>query len=129
MIAELVFPLAAFVLEHDVKTKCGACGKPLGSGETIHVAGGGPRCSPCFHRETADGVGIDFDEPKFQPIVLEDAEGAPHTFKFHDARANGSWDRGPRDHGRRPAWYRFAARQFRSGRLETVPGAVCEDAP
>lgn len=63
-------------------TKCGACGKALGSGETIHVAGDGPRCYPCFNRETADRLGIDFDEPQFQPIVREDAEGAPHTFKF-----------------------------------------------
>jgi hypothetical protein len=43
---------------------------------------GGPRCYPCFNRETADRLGIDFDEPRFQRIVLEDAEGAPRTFKF-----------------------------------------------
>jgi hypothetical protein len=65
-----------------VKTKCGACGKPLGSGETVHVAGDGPRCYPCFNRETADRLGIDFAEPQFHSLVLEDAEGAPHTFKF-----------------------------------------------
>jgi hypothetical protein len=65
-----------------MKTKCGACGQPLGSGETIHVAGDGPRCYPCFNREAADRLGIDFDETQFQPIVLEDADGAPHTFKF-----------------------------------------------
>jgi hypothetical protein len=65
-----------------VTTKCGACGKALGSSETIHVAGEGPRCYPCFNRETADRLGLDFDEPQFQSIVLEDAEGAPHTFKF-----------------------------------------------
>jgi hypothetical protein len=64
-----------------VTTKCGACGKALGSGETIHVAGQGLRCYPCFNRETADRLGIDFDEPRFQPIVLEDADGTPHTFK------------------------------------------------
>ena len=65
-----------------MKTKCGACGKLLGSGETIHVAGDGPRCYSCFNREMADRLAIDFDEPQFQPLVLEDAEGAPHTFKF-----------------------------------------------
>ena len=63
-------------------TKCGACGKALGSGETIHVAGEGPRCHSCFNRETADRLGIDFEEPQVQPIVLQDADGAPHTFKF-----------------------------------------------
>src|SRR5437867_191913 len=30
----------------------------------------------------ADRLGIDFDEPQFQPIVLEDADRNPHTFKF-----------------------------------------------
>ena len=42
----------------------------------------GPRCYSCFNRETADRVGVDFVEPQFQPLVLEDAEGARHTFKF-----------------------------------------------
>ena len=55
-------------------------GKPLESGETIHVAGDGPRCYPCFNRETAERLGIDHDEPHFQPVVLEDADGTPHTF-------------------------------------------------
>ena len=63
-------------------TRCGSCNKPLESAETIHVAGEGPRCYSCFNQETADRLGIDFDEPQFQPIVLEDADGAPHTFTF-----------------------------------------------
>jgi len=63
-------------------TKCGACGKPLEAGETIDVAGRGPRCYPCFNCETADLPGIDFAEPRFQPIVLKDAEGTRHTFRF-----------------------------------------------
>jgi hypothetical protein len=46
------------------------------------VAGQGPRCFPCFNRETADLLGIDFDEPQFQPIVLEDADGNSHAFRF-----------------------------------------------
>jgi hypothetical protein len=82
MIAELVSSGRPSFRSMRVKTKCGACGKPLGSGETIHVAGDGVRCFPCFNRETADRLGIDFDEPSFQPIVLEDADGALHTFKF-----------------------------------------------
>lgn len=65
-----------------MKIKCGVCGKPLESFETIHVAVQGPRCYPCFNRETADRLGVDFDEPQFQPIVLEDADGTLHTFKF-----------------------------------------------
>jgi len=65
-----------------MNTSCSACGKPIGSFEVIHVAGEGPRCYPCFNRETADRLGIAFDEPQFKPIVLEDADGTPHTFKF-----------------------------------------------
>jgi len=65
-----------------VKTRCGACGTQLDSGETIDVAGRGPRCYSCFNHETADRLGIDFDEPQFQPIVIEDADGRPHTFRF-----------------------------------------------
>jgi hypothetical protein len=60
--------------------KCGACGATLGPSEAIHVAGEGPRCYPCFNRAIAERIGIDYDDPRFQPIVLEDGEGAPHTF-------------------------------------------------
>lgn len=63
-------------------TTCGSCGRPLGSFETIHVAGEGPRCYSCFNREAADRLGVDFDEPQFQPIVLEDTDGTPHTFQI-----------------------------------------------
>lgn len=65
-----------------MKTRCGAYGKQLESGETIDVAGQGPRCYSCFNQETADRLGIDFDEPQFQPIVLEDADGRPRMFRF-----------------------------------------------
>src|SRR5258708_4854908 len=51
-----------------VTIRCGSCHKPLESSETIHVAEEGPRCYPCFNRETADRLGIDFEEPQFQPI-------------------------------------------------------------
>jgi hypothetical protein len=63
-----------------VKTKCGVCGKPLGSFETIHVAEKGPRCYPCFNREMAEHIGVNFDNVQFQPIVVADADGVSHTF-------------------------------------------------
>jgi hypothetical protein len=63
-----------------VNDTCGACGTTLGPSETIHVVGEGPRCYPCFNRAIAGRIGIDYDEPQFQPVVLEDADGAPHTF-------------------------------------------------
>lgn len=65
-----------------MSTKCGVCGKAIGSFEVIHVAGEGARCYPCFNRVIADRLDMDFDEPEFQPIVLEDADGTLHTFKI-----------------------------------------------
>jgi hypothetical protein len=38
---------------------CGACGATLGPSETIHRAGEGLRCYPCFNREIAERTGID----------------------------------------------------------------------
>lgn len=54
--AERAIPIGAHPSceEGEVKTKCGVCGKPLGSFETIHVAEKGPRCYPCFNREMAE---------------------------------------------------------------------------
>ena len=103
-----------------MKTKCGACGKLLGSGETIHVAGDGPRCYSCFNREMADRLAIDFDEPQFQPLVLEDAEGAPHRFKFRSMLVpTGHEIEALENHGRRASWVPLrGARRFRSGRPE-----------
>jgi hypothetical protein len=37
---------------------------------------------PLLQPEDRDLLGIDLDGPQFQPIVLEDAEGTPHTFRF-----------------------------------------------
>jgi hypothetical protein len=37
-----------------METTRGACGKPLESFETIHVAGEAPLCYPCFNRERAE---------------------------------------------------------------------------
>jgi len=59
---------------------CGACGAALGPSETIHVAGEGPRCYRCFNSEIAERIGIDYDEPQLPPIVVDDANGTPHTF-------------------------------------------------
>jgi hypothetical protein len=51
-----------------VKSTCGVCDKLLEPKETIDVAGHGPRCYPCFNRETADHLGLDFVEPTFNPL-------------------------------------------------------------
>src|SRR5712692_9454913 len=66
----------------DRDIKCGACGKALTSFETITVAGEGDRCYSCFNRETADRLGVTFDNTPLAPIVLADADGAQHTFEI-----------------------------------------------
>ena len=63
-------------------SKCGACGKTLGPFESIEVAGVGDRCYPCFNREMADRIGVDFDNRMLQPIVMADPDGDPHTFQI-----------------------------------------------
>ncbi len=62
--------------------KCGACGKTLGPFESITVAGVGDRCYACFNRETADRIGVAFDNTSLQPIVIADADGVQHTFRI-----------------------------------------------
>jgi glutamate formiminotransferase len=32
-----------------------------------------PRCYPCFNREIAQRMGLDYDAPQFRPVVLDDA--------------------------------------------------------
>jgi len=63
-----------------METKCGVCGTPLESFDAIHVAGQGPHCYSCFNREAAEQLGVQFDEPRFRPIVLTDVDGIEHTF-------------------------------------------------
>ena len=75
----------------------------LGPSETIHVAGEGPRCYPCFNREIAERIGIDYDEPQFQPIVLEDVSRSRDARVCNLAKRpeRGRHDRGrPTRHGR-----------------------------
>jgi hypothetical protein len=58
---------------------CGKCGKLLEPRDTIHVADLGPRCFTCHNQELAGRLGVRFDDTPLDPIVVNDAEGAPHT--------------------------------------------------
>jgi hypothetical protein len=64
-------------------TKCGACGKSVGSSETITVAGEGDRGYRCFNREMADRLGVAFDNTPLQPIVIADGDGVPDSHRGH----------------------------------------------
>lgn len=39
-------------------------------------------CIPCFNKEVAQGVGIAFETPEFNPVSLKDSEGTDHSFHF-----------------------------------------------
>lgn len=107
----------------DMSDTCGACGATLEPSETIHVAGNGPRCYSCFNREIAERIGVEHDEPCFQPVVLEDADGVRHTFLIrsilvptgHELEAVEKTD------SDRPG-YRFAV----LGDFEADPWALCQ---
>jgi hypothetical protein len=58
---------------------CGVCGHPLGPFNGV-TSDGASRCFDCYNRETAERLGIDFDETPIEPVVVPDADGAPHSF-------------------------------------------------
>lgn len=64
------------------KASCGVCGTTIETFETISVAGVGDRCYSCFNRETADQLGLTFDNTPLQPVVVADADGESHTFEI-----------------------------------------------
>ncbi len=62
------------------KITCSICGRHVARSESIYVLDAGPRCFPCHNREMAAQLGVRFDHTPLEPIVVNDAEGAPHTF-------------------------------------------------
>lgn len=64
------------------RTVCERCGQPLKSHESISVANVGLRCYPCFNKETAARMGVDFDHTRLEPIMVAGADGVEHTFDF-----------------------------------------------
>jgi hypothetical protein len=71
----------------DVETPCGRCGRILRPGETIIVAGPGELCLACFNAEMAQQLNVDFDDTRLAPVVLNDHDGAPHTFEIRSRLA------------------------------------------
>src|SRR5918996_4684736 len=60
--------------------QCTRCNKSIRAFETIHVAGKGEFCYPCFNDDTAKAGNLDFDNAQMPPVTLHDIEGRPHTF-------------------------------------------------
>ena len=64
------------------RRRCGLCGKILQPYDSISVAEVGERCSRCFNEESADRLGIDFDNTPIAPIVVTDVDGVRHRFEI-----------------------------------------------
>ena len=68
--------------QDEERRRCGLCGKILRPYDSISVAGVGERCSRCFNEESADRLGIDFDNTPIAPIVVTDVDGVRHRFEI-----------------------------------------------
>ena len=64
------------------RRRCGLCGKILRPYDSISVAEVGERCYRCFNEESADRLGVDFDNTPIAPIVVTDVDGVRHRFEI-----------------------------------------------
>ena len=64
------------------RRRCGLCGKILRPYDSISVAGVGDRCYRCFNEETANQLGVDFDNTAIAPFVIADIDGVRHRFEI-----------------------------------------------
>ena len=39
-------------------------------------------CSRCYNETVAEYLGLDYEHVAFDPVILEDRDGIPHTFQF-----------------------------------------------
>ncbi len=66
----------------EARRRCGLCGKILRPYDSISVAEVGERCSRCFNEESAERLGIDFDNTPIAPLVVTDVDGVRHRFEI-----------------------------------------------
>jgi hypothetical protein len=64
------------------RRRCGLCRKSLRPCDSISVAEVGERCYRCFNEESAERLGIDFDNTPIAPIVVTDVDGVRHRFEI-----------------------------------------------
>jgi hypothetical protein len=62
--------------------RCGLCGKILRPYDSISVSEVGERCYRCFNEESADLLGVDFDNTPITPITVADGNGVRHRFEI-----------------------------------------------
>lgn len=64
------------------RRRCGLCRKILRAHDSISIAGVGDRCYRCFNDETADELGVDFDNTAMPPFAVTDVDGVRHRFEI-----------------------------------------------
>ena len=64
------------------RRRCGLCRKILRAHDSISIAGVGARCYRCFNDETADQLGVDFDNTAMPPFAVTDVDGVRHRFEI-----------------------------------------------
>ena len=69
-------------MKNDERRRCGLCRKVLRPHDSISVADVGERCYRCFNDESADILGIDFDNTPIAPIEVTDVDGVRHRFEI-----------------------------------------------
>jgi hypothetical protein len=66
----------------DERRRCGLCGKILRPDDSITVVEVGARCYRCFNEESADRLGIEFDNTPIAPITVTDVDGVRRRFEI-----------------------------------------------
>ena len=64
---------------------CSACGTTVSSYDGVSVGykdGTKFMCSRCYNESMAEYLGLDYEHVAFDPLTLQDLDGAPHTFQF-----------------------------------------------
>jgi len=72
-------------MSHDRNQKrhrCGLCKRILRPDDSLSVAGVGHRCYRCFNDETADQLGVAFDNTAIAPFAITDVDGVRHRFEI-----------------------------------------------
>ena len=75
-------------MENENANRCDECGKEVEHGErAVHLTDqdgdiGRLLCLDCYNQEMAATIGIDFENPKFPPVLLVDVNGEEHKFIF-----------------------------------------------
>ena len=67
------------------KVKCVVCGDLVPGYSTIYVSGTeGCRCHchRCYNKIISKMMGLDFEHPAFEPIILKDRDEVSHEFRF-----------------------------------------------